>query len=74
MRPRLSDPVTVCDLGGEVLPLGIVYFGPGEVLPGVMWVALTDRGEVWTRQLCTARALMAKRPRTRPTAQLAFDL
>lgn len=74
MHPRPFNPVTCSDLGGEVLPPRIVYFGPGEVLPGVMWVALTDRGEVWTRQLCTAGALMAKRLRTRRTAQLAFDL
>jgi hypothetical protein len=79
MRTEPAQTDNADDLGGEVLPGGIVYFGPGEVLPGVMWAAITSRGLVWSRQLCTARAMATRipapmQPRRAAGAQLSFDL
>lgn len=67
-----TERANLADLGADLLPPGIAYFGPGEVVPGVMWVALTRSGCVWSRQLCTVYRL--RQPSRPAAAQLVLDL
>ncbi len=51
----------------------LAYYPPGAVVKGVMWCAITKRGETWSRQLCMALKLAKKQDPPKPdTGQLTL--
>ena len=51
----------------------LAYYPPGAVVKGVMWCAITKRGETWSRQLCMALKLAKKPDPPKPdTGQLTL--
>lgn len=74
MASEDPTPADLADLGACLLPGGVVYFAPGEVVPGVMWVVATRSGWVWSRQLCTVLRMRQPEPAQRALAQLVLDL
>ena len=46
---------------GTLIAGWVRYYGPGEIMKGVMWcVEIGKREPVWTRQLCMAFKLRGK--------------